>query len=347
MAPRRQSRMGASESLLQRRTRAQPAHRRFRERAVRADARLRSQSRHLPGPAEAARERARVDESGRGSARPDVPHPGTGDDAAATVRVALHAFRPGRPRHRASLLPLGLLFGLRALRSAPALGVSRSNACAGVPVLATVPHLPDLARSPVARRMRRRAAGRRHRRSCVIARVRDASAPAWRSCRMNAEATAARSADERHCPNGRSLANARSRPLDRAHARARARWRRTQLERAPPDPSRRRVARNTADAFREIRTRLLALGGGQNFVTLVVPVSSGSRRQLRRAQPRRRVRVRRSQDRAADRLQPAPPGAALGARHRCRPRRPDRLPRPSDHRRRTDPLPHRHRRACA
>lgn len=34
--------------------------------------------------------------------------------------------------------------------------------------------------------------------------------------------------------------------------------------------------RQQADAFREIRTRLLALGGDQNFVTLVVPVSPGS-----------------------------------------------------------------------
>ncbi|MBO9661992.1 polysaccharide biosynthesis protein [Dokdonella sp.] len=35
------------------------------------------------------------------------------------------------------------------------------------------------------------------------------------------------------------------------------------------------TARMQADAFREIRTRLLALGGDQNFVTMVVPVSSG------------------------------------------------------------------------
>ncbi|HEY0179422.1 MAG TPA: polysaccharide biosynthesis protein [Dokdonella sp.] len=35
-------------------------------------------------------------------------------------------------------------------------------------------------------------------------------------------------------------------------------------------------ARPLADAFREIRTRLLALGGDQNFVTMVAPVSSGS-----------------------------------------------------------------------
>ena len=35
-------------------------------------------------------------------------------------------------------------------------------------------------------------------------------------------------------------------------------------------------ARPQADAFREIRTRLLALGGDQNFVTMVAPVSSGS-----------------------------------------------------------------------
>lgn len=34
-------------------------------------------------------------------------------------------------------------------------------------------------------------------------------------------------------------------------------------------------ARVQADAFREIRTRLLSLGGDQNFVTMVVPVSSG------------------------------------------------------------------------
>lgn len=34
-------------------------------------------------------------------------------------------------------------------------------------------------------------------------------------------------------------------------------------------------ARAQADAFREIRTRLLALGGEQNFVTMVAPVSSG------------------------------------------------------------------------
>jgi protein-tyrosine kinase len=35
-------------------------------------------------------------------------------------------------------------------------------------------------------------------------------------------------------------------------------------------------AREQADAFREIRTRLLALGGANNFVTLVVPVSHRS-----------------------------------------------------------------------
>lgn len=34
--------------------------------------------------------------------------------------------------------------------------------------------------------------------------------------------------------------------------------------------------REQADAFRQIRTQLLALGGDRNFVTLVVPVSSGS-----------------------------------------------------------------------
>jgi len=34
--------------------------------------------------------------------------------------------------------------------------------------------------------------------------------------------------------------------------------------------------RRQADAFRELRTRLLALGGDRNFVTLVVPVSTGS-----------------------------------------------------------------------
>ncbi|MGA9827304.1 MAG: polysaccharide biosynthesis protein [Rhodanobacteraceae bacterium] len=34
--------------------------------------------------------------------------------------------------------------------------------------------------------------------------------------------------------------------------------------------------RRQADAFREIRTRLLAMGGEQNFVTMIVPVSSGS-----------------------------------------------------------------------
>lgn len=35
-------------------------------------------------------------------------------------------------------------------------------------------------------------------------------------------------------------------------------------------------SRRVADSFREIRTRLLHLGGGENFVTLVVPVSAGS-----------------------------------------------------------------------
>lgn len=35
-------------------------------------------------------------------------------------------------------------------------------------------------------------------------------------------------------------------------------------------------SRRVADSFREIRTRLLRLGGGENFVTLVVPVSAGS-----------------------------------------------------------------------
>lgn len=34
--------------------------------------------------------------------------------------------------------------------------------------------------------------------------------------------------------------------------------------------------RKQADAFRELRTRLLALGGDRNFVTLVVPVSTGA-----------------------------------------------------------------------
>jgi len=36
------------------------------------------------------------------------------------------------------------------------------------------------------------------------------------------------------------------------------------------------AARHSADAFREIRTRLLGLGGPENFVTLVVSVSPGS-----------------------------------------------------------------------
>ena len=35
-------------------------------------------------------------------------------------------------------------------------------------------------------------------------------------------------------------------------------------------------ARVHADAFREVRTRLLALGGSNNFVTLVAPISHGS-----------------------------------------------------------------------
>ena len=35
-------------------------------------------------------------------------------------------------------------------------------------------------------------------------------------------------------------------------------------------------ARRATDSFREIRTRLLSLGGGENCVTLVVPVSAGS-----------------------------------------------------------------------
>jgi protein-tyrosine kinase len=35
-------------------------------------------------------------------------------------------------------------------------------------------------------------------------------------------------------------------------------------------------SRPQADAFREIRTRLLALGGDQNFVTMVCPISPGS-----------------------------------------------------------------------
>jgi Mrp family chromosome partitioning ATPase len=35
-------------------------------------------------------------------------------------------------------------------------------------------------------------------------------------------------------------------------------------------------SRPQADAFREIRTRLLALGGDQNFVTMVAPISPGS-----------------------------------------------------------------------
>lgn len=36
------------------------------------------------------------------------------------------------------------------------------------------------------------------------------------------------------------------------------------------------TVRQQADAFREVRTRLLALGGDQNFVTMVAAVSSGS-----------------------------------------------------------------------
>jgi Mrp family chromosome partitioning ATPase len=48
-----------------------------------------------------------------------------------------------------------------------------------------------------------------------------------------------------------------------------------------PNPSGTALARHAggfgpADEFREIRTRLLALGGADNFVTLVVPVTSGS-----------------------------------------------------------------------
>ena len=45
---------------------------------------------------------------------------------------------------------------------------------------------------------------------------------------------------------------------------------------AQPLPRRADPQRARTDSFREIRTRLLALAEGQNFVTLVVPVSSGS-----------------------------------------------------------------------
>jgi protein-tyrosine kinase len=45
---------------------------------------------------------------------------------------------------------------------------------------------------------------------------------------------------------------------------------------AKPQPYRHDDHRARSDSFREIRTRLLALGEGQNFVTLVVPASSGS-----------------------------------------------------------------------
>lgn len=43
-----------------------------------------------------------------------------------------------------------------------------------------------------------------------------------------------------------------------------------------PGASRQAVHHPQADSFREIRTRLLALADGKNFVTLVVPVSAGS-----------------------------------------------------------------------
>ncbi len=75
--------------------------------------------------------------------------------------------------------------------------------------------------------------------------------------------------------------------------------------------------RATPIAFREIRTRLLALGGAMNFVTMVDFGQPALRRQLRRAQSRRRVRVRRRQDRVADRLRHAPSGAAHRVRRRC------------------------------
>jgi protein-tyrosine kinase len=45
---------------------------------------------------------------------------------------------------------------------------------------------------------------------------------------------------------------------------------------AKPLPRRSEDHHARADSFREIRARLLALGEGQNFVTLVVPASSGS-----------------------------------------------------------------------
>ena len=45
---------------------------------------------------------------------------------------------------------------------------------------------------------------------------------------------------------------------------------------AKPLPQRDDPLRARADSFREIRSRLLALAEGRNFVTLVVPVSSGS-----------------------------------------------------------------------
>ena len=60
-----ESRMSATEALLNARARPQPAHRGFGERARRAHARLRSQPRHLSGSSQAPRERARVDESRR------------------------------------------------------------------------------------------------------------------------------------------------------------------------------------------------------------------------------------------------------------------------------------------
>ena len=79
----------------------------------------------------------------------------------------------------------------------------------------------------------------------------------------------------------------------------------TQLRGALDHPPR-RGARPEVDAFRDLRTRLLATVDGTTSSPWSAPVSRRQRRQLRRPQPRRRVRLRRNQERHAGRLRPSP-----------------------------------------
>src|SRR5690606_34515277 len=216
-------------------------------------------------PAQAPRERARFDEPRCRAAWPELPHPGTGDDAAASRRPAPDARGRCRP-------------GGSVLRAAGA-AARRGQAGSTRPLAAA-----DRARS--------RTACARHDADVRHSPQAPADAAPLRPCDRPAPARGGRLR-----PRPRTQTGAR--PMNNTNANGALAEDRDDQDRDPRAPSHRSIARISGgraltpsqlrdrtviyrtdvarpevDAFRDLRTKLLAMVDG-NFVTLVVPVSRG------------------------------------------------------------------------